>query len=109
MMKELLFKNKFFKVEYGCPVVNLIEEMSPVSVNFRKALRQVVMAWQTALKTEISAAQKKGELSTAHDAKQIAQYVISNYGGARSIGKVFGKRSYTSFIKEFEKYLNNLD
>src|SRR5688572_9193989 len=31
MMEGLLLHNSFFNVRYGCPAVNLIEEMAPVS------------------------------------------------------------------------------
>jgi len=108
MMEELLIKNKFFKVQYGCPVINLIEEMASVHATFRKALTRVIIAWQKEMESVILKAQDLGQLSKDHNAKKIALYVISNYGGVRSMGKIFGKSSYTSFLQEFQKYLNNL-
>ncbi|PRY52769.1 TetR family transcriptional regulator [Arcticibacter pallidicorallinus] len=36
MLEALLLKNDFFKVEYGCPLVNLIEEMSAHNQAFKK-------------------------------------------------------------------------
>jgi AcrR family transcriptional regulator len=108
MMETLLFKNKFLKVEYGCPVINMIEEMAPLNVTFRKALTRVIVAWQTEMESVILKAQDQGQLSKEQDAKKIALYVISGYGGVRSLGKIFGKSSYTSFMQEFQKYLNNL-
>lgn len=32
MIKALLLYNPFFKVEYGCPAVNLIDELAPFNV-----------------------------------------------------------------------------
>ncbi|WP_228459053.1 TetR/AcrR family transcriptional regulator [Chryseobacterium bernardetii] len=40
MMHELLIENKFMKVEYGCPVSNLVQEMTPWHDNFREALKK---------------------------------------------------------------------
>src|SRR5262245_36480141 len=39
MMSGLLLKHSFFKVEYGCPAVNLMSEMAPVNELFRKTLK----------------------------------------------------------------------
>jgi len=108
MMEALLFNKQFFKVEYGCPVVNMIDEMAPLNVTFRKALTRVILAWQAEMESVILKAQDQGQLSKEHDAKKIALYVISGYGGARNMGKIFGRSSYTSFLQEFQKYLNNL-
>jgi TetR/AcrR family transcriptional repressor of nem operon len=108
MMEVLLLEDKFFKVEYGCPAVNMIEEMAPRNPSFRKALTRVLLLWQSELESAIVRAQAEGQLTKAHDAKKIAQYVTANYGGARYMGKIFGKSAYTSFLEEFKKYLDGL-
>ncbi|GAA3990606.1 TetR/AcrR family transcriptional regulator [Mucilaginibacter dorajii] len=108
MMKALLSNHQFFKVEFGCPVVNLIEEMASLNANFHKALTRVIMAWQAELENAIRAAQDQQQLAKEHHAENIASYVISGYGGARYMGKVLGRSSYTSFLQEFKKYLNSL-
>ncbi|WP_407429514.1 TetR/AcrR family transcriptional regulator [Arcticibacter sp.] len=108
MMEALLLKNDFFKVEYGCPLVNLIEEMSAHNQAFRKLLRRVVVAWQTEIESALSVAQNEGQIAGEHDPTQIAQYITANYGGVRYLGKVFGKQSYKTFLHEFKKYLDCL-
>src|SRR5690349_5519205 len=35
LFEGLLLDDKFFKVEYGCPTVNMVEEMVPVNPTFR--------------------------------------------------------------------------
>jgi len=42
MMENLLLQVPFFKVEDGCPAVNLIDEMAPLNKSFRKALARIV-------------------------------------------------------------------
>lgn len=108
MMEVLLLEDKFFKIEYGCPTVNMIEEMAPGNPLFRKALTRILLLWQSEIESAIIKAQDEGQIMKAHDAKKIAQYVTANYGGVRYLGKVFGKSAYTSFLQEFKKYLDCL-
>ncbi|HEU4608609.1 MAG TPA: TetR/AcrR family transcriptional regulator, partial [Chitinophagaceae bacterium] len=49
MMKGLLLENPFFKVEYGCPAVNLIGEMAPINERFKMALKAQFDGWQRAI------------------------------------------------------------
>jgi AcrR family transcriptional regulator len=107
-MELLLFNDEFFKVEFGCPVINLIDEMAALNPAFQKALTRVINKWQTIIEAAILKAQEKGQLSQDNEAGKIALHVIANYGGARYMGKLFGKSSYSDFLNEFEKYLKGL-
>jgi AcrR family transcriptional regulator len=108
MMKTLLLKDPFFKVEYGCPAVNLIEEMSPLNESFRKALMGLMLQWQQIIEAALEKAQKNGQINKSHDPRKIAMYITSNYAGVRNMGKAFGKSSYIVFLEEFKKYLNSI-
>jgi len=108
MMRNLLLNAPFIKVEYGCPAVNLIEEMAPLNPIFRKALTRIIREWQGAIETAIIKAQAQGKLGSTHDPKVIAMYITANYGGVRNMGKVFGPEAYTTFLKGFKDYINQL-
>lgn len=108
MIKGLLLTNPFFKVEYGCPAVNLVDEMAPLNENFRKALMNVMMQWQQAIEEQLKKAQSGGLISKNCDPKQISLFVTANYSGVRNLGKVFGRSSYTEFLKQFKIYLQGL-
>jgi TetR/AcrR family transcriptional repressor of nem operon len=108
MMKNLLQDTRFFIVEYGCPAVNLIDEMAPLNGAFRKALIRIVEEWQDAIKAAIVKAQAGGSLDAAHDAKAIALYITAGYSGARNMGKMFGAKAYTTFLKMFKNYVDSL-
>lgn len=109
MMKNLLLKAPFFHIEYGCPAVNLIDEMSPVNELFKTALMNLVREWQRAIEAAFIKAQREGQFRKKHDAKQVALYITANYGGVRNMGKVFGKDAYTMFLKQFKIYLDSLE
>jgi AcrR family transcriptional regulator len=108
MMKNLLLNTDFFIVEYGCPAVNLIDEMAPLNVSFRKALIRIAEEWQQAIRAAVVKAQGAGVLDAAHDAKAIALYITAGYGGARNMGKMFGVKAYTDFLKAFKGYVDSL-
>lgn len=105
MMKALLLKNPFFEVKYGCPAINLIDEMAPLNEAFRKALLQLIVQWQEAIKNTLLIAQKKGKVSKELMPEQIALFVSSGYGGIRNMGKIFGKTCYKTYLNELRKYL----
>ena len=109
MMKDLLLKMPTVKINYGCPVFNLIEEMAPLNKPFLKALSRIIKEWQQEIEKAIRKAQVDGQLNTRHDPKAIAMYISANYGGIRNLGKIFGEEAYTSFLKAYKKYINQLD
>lgn len=109
MMKSLLLEAPSFKIEYGCPAVNLIEEMSPLSETFRTALAHLIVRWQKAIEDALTKAQAAGSINNKHDTKSISMYITSNYSGIRNMGKVFGKSAYLQFLQELKKYLEAID
>ena len=109
MLKNLLIAHPILTCEYGCPAVNLIQEMAPINERFREALKKNQTEWRKAIEEEIIRAQKAGQLSGAHNPETIALYIITLYHGVRNMGKVLGKGYYTSFLKEYEKYLQTLN
>jgi TetR/AcrR family transcriptional repressor of nem operon len=107
LMKSVL-ESDFFIVEFGCPIVNLIEEMSAQDQTFRKELSRIIVMWQTEIESAIIEAQESGQISKDNSPKKIAQYFSANYAGARYLGKLFGKSAYTTFLQEFKRYLDNI-
>jgi TetR/AcrR family transcriptional repressor of nem operon len=108
MIKGLLLSNPFFKVEYGCPAVNLVDEMAPLSEPFRKALMHLMVEWQRAIEENLLKAQNAGRLNKAYKPKEVAMFITANYSGVRNMGKVFGRPSYVEYLKQFKVYLNTL-
>lgn len=108
LLHGLLFDDSVFKVEYGCPVVNLVEEMSPISESFKKALNRLLVRVQQALELVLETGQIEGQIRKDVNCKRVATFILTGYSGTRNVGKIFGKTVYTSFLKEMRIYLNNL-
>jgi TetR/AcrR family transcriptional repressor of nem operon len=108
MMHELLMKNDFMKVEFGCPAANLTYEMSPWNKEFSEALSEVVTEWEKILVAVIEKGKKQGLVRKDVRAKQVSLFVMSGYWGIRNFGKLEGKGSYSPFLKELKGYLESL-
>jgi len=108
MVKGLLLLNPMLDCRYGCPAVNLIEEMAPVNEEFRKALMQLMLKWQNALEKHLRDAQMQEQVGKKHDPKQIAMYITAGYSGIRNIGKIFGTQAYITYLQQFKIYLDSL-
>jgi TetR/AcrR family transcriptional repressor of nem operon len=108
MMKYLLIEDRNFIVKYGCPAINLIEEMSPLSPAFNKALSKLVLQWQTALERCLKNGKASGKIGREVQPVQTAYFIMSGYGGIRNLGKIYGKDCYKTYLKELKKYLGSL-
>jgi TetR/AcrR family transcriptional repressor of nem operon len=108
VIKGLLIDHSFLTAEFGCPAVNLIQEMAPLNEHFRNALKKSIAEWQHTIEAVIRRGQDAGQLSKEQDSKQIALSVITQYHGVRTLGKVLGNAYYKSFLEDFRRYLNNL-
>lgn len=108
MLKDLLSGQEISTCGYGCPSISLIQEMAILNERFGKALKKNLNEWQKVIEDDIVRTQSAGLLSTDHDPKTIALYVITLYHGVKNMGKLLGKTYYTMFLKEFDDYLHAL-
>ncbi len=108
MMKSILFEDPIFDPRYGCPAVNIIEEMAPINANFNKAITKLIDEILSKLEEVISLGIEKGEISKENKPKQTANFIMSGYMGIRTLGKLYGVKSYDIYLKELKKYINNL-
>lgn len=108
MMKALLLHNSFFNIKYGCPAVNLIEEMAPVNSQFNRALHSLVEEWQDAIAGTIEKGKRTRKVNTRANGQQVAVFISAGYGGTRNMGKLYGRSCYVVYLKELKKYLETL-
>jgi AcrR family transcriptional regulator len=108
MMKGLLLTNPFFDIRYGCPAINLIDEMAPLNKDFNDALSRLVTEWQKAIEASLNAGKASGKINKEIDTRQTTYFIMSGYGGIRNLGKIHGKTCYTSYLKGLKTYLMSL-
>ncbi|WP_419494906.1 TetR/AcrR family transcriptional regulator [Chryseobacterium bernardetii] len=109
MMHELLIENKFMKVEYGCPVSNLVQEMTPWHDNFREALKKEPAEWEKRLVTILENGKKNGFIRQDVNSVQATFFILSGYWGIRNFGKLQNDQSvYMYYLNELKIFLENL-
>lgn len=109
MMEGLLIHNSFFNVKYGCPAVNLIDEMASINQQFSQELKMLIMEWKQAIVKSIEGAKAEGLVKSEVKPEQVATFVVSGYSGVRNIGKITGSVDYKIFLKELQNYLQALE
>ncbi len=109
LMYQLLMKNDFLKVEYGCPAANFTQEMTPWHRDFSKLLDEITGEWIKLMISVIEKGKKKETVRKDVNARQVAMFVMSGYWGIRNFGKLGNNRKvYLPYLKELKIYLNTL-
>jgi TetR/AcrR family transcriptional repressor of nem operon len=109
MMNGILLKSPFFDVKYGCPAVNLIDEMSPINEQFNKALLRLFNQWKEAIEQSIAEGIALGNINNNIDKERVSCFVMAGYSGIRNMGKLLGTSCYNTYLKELKNYLNHLN
>ncbi|WP_143310547.1 TetR/AcrR family transcriptional regulator [Chitinophaga vietnamensis] len=107
MMRNLLLDPRF-EVKYGCPAINLIDEMAPLNKPFHDALTTLVLQWQEAIEKALKKGKAAGQIRKDVSVQQTAFFIMSGYGGIRNLGKIYGKSCYNNYLKELKTYLQSL-
>ncbi|MBB5396208.1 TetR/AcrR family transcriptional regulator [Mucilaginibacter sp. AK015] len=108
MMRNVLLKVPFLRAKYGCPAVNLIEEMSPLNEDFKQALLKLTEQWQDAIKESINHGKATKEVREDVNASHAACFIVAGYSGIRNMGKAVGSSCYSIYLQELKNYLKQL-
>lgn len=109
LIENLLMKNEFLKVEYGCPASNFTQEMTPWNADFKNALNELIQEWIKAMTASIEKGKENKFVRNNVNAKQVTIFIMSGYWGVRNFAKLENtKKPYLSHLKELKNYLNSL-
>ena len=108
-IKKNLIEDTDFDIRYGCPINNLIQEMSPIKDSFKASLQLVIDTWKQAIISELENGKKTGKVNKDIDSNSVAEFIIVSYEGLRGTGKVYQNfKLYESYIKQLKFYLEML-
>lgn len=71
----------------GCPLNNLMQEMSPLDEQFRQHLNIVLETWQHAIQTALEHGQKSHSVKSDINCQAAALFIVSAWEGCFSIAK----------------------
>ena len=74
-------------VSLGCPLNNLMQEMSPLDETFKNQLLQVLQAWQDAVADALRRAQQQGRVRQDMNCNDTALFIVSSWEGCTGVAK----------------------
>jgi TetR/AcrR family transcriptional repressor of nem operon len=108
MMRNALLKVPFIRAKYGCPAMNLVDELSVINTDFKDALLQLITAWREAINACLHRAQHTGSIQKYVNTNQAAFFIVAGYSGVRTMGKALGTSCYAGYLHELKDYLAKL-
>jgi TetR/AcrR family transcriptional regulator, transcriptional repressor for nem operon len=74
-------------VMLGCPLNNLMQEMSPLDVDFKRRLTEILKTWQDVVTDALKRGQKQGQVRKDLDCRAAALFIVSAFEGCIGIAK----------------------
>ncbi len=74
-------------VTLGCPLNNLMQEMSPLDPTFKERLGAILQAWRDAVEVALRTAQEQGQLRSDVNCGEAALFIVSAWEGCIGIAK----------------------
>ncbi len=90
-------------VALGCPLNNLMQEMSPLDADFKRRLTEILRTWQDVVTDALKRGQKAGRVRRDVDCRAAALFIVSAFEGCIGIAKNLQS------VKEFRLCLKQLD
>ncbi len=97
------------KAILGCPLNNLMQEMSPLDEEFRQALSCILLRWQTVIKEGLQRASAEGQIKQINDVDDVALFIVSSWEGALGIAKnLQSVPAYRRCLMQLKNYVQSL-
>ncbi len=96
-------------ISLGCPLNNLMQEMSPLDKDFQTCLNSILSVWQTAIEDALRSGQKTGVVRRDVDCHASALFIVSAWEGCIGISK--SQQSLKNFslcMKQLHGYVQGL-
>lgn len=96
-------------VTLGCPLNNLMQEMSPLDAGFKKRLNAVLRTWQDVVEDALARAQKHARVRRDVDCRAAALFIVSSWEGCVGVAKnMQSVKDFRLCMKQLEDYVLGL-
>ena len=75
------------EIALGCPLNNLMQEMSPIDEDFRKSLHHVLQEWVGAIADALRRGQQIGEVRADVEVRETAFFIVASLEGCLGMSK----------------------
>jgi AcrR family transcriptional regulator len=96
-------------IQWGCPLNNLVQEMSPVDIDFREHLSAVLARWQNVVQDALGRAQAQGRVRADLDCEGAALFLVAAWEGCWGIAKSRQSASvFCQCLREIQDHVRGL-
>lgn len=96
-------------VSLGCPLNNLMQEMSPLDATFKKHLGAILTEWQEVITDALARAQKQKKVRRNVDCRAAALFIVSSWEGCAGVAKnLQSVKDFRLCIRQLEEYVAGL-
>ncbi|HEX4926329.1 MAG TPA: TetR/AcrR family transcriptional regulator [Bdellovibrionales bacterium] len=108
-LKKIIDEMPEETLSLGCPLNNLVQEMSSVDPIFRDKLHGAIETWIAGVEKHLKRAQQRGYLKKETNARRLAEFVVMNHEGAFGMIKsVRDRRVFRSLHASLKEYLSSV-
>lgn len=96
-------------VMLGCPLNNLMQEMSPLDPEFKRRLTDILKTWQDVMTDALKRGQKQGRVRADVDCRAAALFIVSAYEGCIGIAKnLQSAKEFRLCVRQLLAYIEGL-
>ncbi len=96
-------------VRLGCPLNNLMQEMSPLNEDFKNRLLVILKVWQDTFADALRRAQQQGRIGREVDTKAAALFIVSSWEGCVGVAKnMQSVKAYRMCMQQLRDYVAGL-
>lgn len=96
-------------IPLGCPLNNLIQEVSNTDPIFRKKLSEVLDIWIDGVEAHLKKSEKLGYINKSVNTKVLAKFIVSSQEGAYGMSKGYQNGEiFKMLYKSLEDYFKSI-
>ncbi len=96
-------------IKLGCPLNNLMQEMSPLDEVFKNRLNAVLTVWQGVIEDALERGQAQGIIRAEVNGKAAALFIVSAWEGCGGIAKnLQSPETFSLCMKQLHGYVEGL-
>ncbi len=96
-------------ITLGCPLNNLMQEMSPLDKDFQVRLNNILSVWQSVVEDALSRDQQSGVVRPDVDCHAAALFIVSAWEGCVGIAKSQqSQKNFSLCMKQLQGYVQGL-
>jgi len=109
-MKTLIGECDPAHLKLGCPLNNLVQEMSPIDKGFHERLQSALNLWVDELDRHLKRAKKSGYLKADVNTKQVALFVVMAHEGFYGMLKgLYDPNTFSALYDSMKRYFKNIE